>query len=69
LTAIEIALSPKEHFEDNISKFILLIYFTETITNAEKPLFLLNILRQVDKHKHYRERPLNVCVVDLQKEN
>ena len=64
LTPIELALSPKEHFEDNLNKFIN----NETIADDEKLILLQNALRRVDKHKPYRERPLKVNVIESNKE-
>ena len=56
---IKIAFSSKEHSEDNLDKFIN----NETIADDEK-LILQNILRCVDRHEPYRERPLKVNVID-----
>ena len=65
LTPIELALSPKEHFEDNLDKFIN----NETIADDEKLILLQNALRRVNKHKPYREKPLKVNVIDQPSEN
>jgi len=58
LTPIEFALSPKEHFEDNLETFI------DNETIDETSMLLQNVLRRVDKHEPYRERPLKVNVID-----
>jgi len=47
LTALELAVSPKEHFEDNLDKFIN----NEIIADDEKLILLQNALRCVDTHK------------------
>ena len=60
LTPIELALSPKEHFEDNLDKFIN----NETIADDEKLILLQNALRRVNKHTPYREKPLKVNVIN-----
>jgi len=51
LTPIELALSPVEHFEDNLSKFL----DNETIDDDKKLILLQDALRRVDKH--YRSKP------------
>ena len=56
LTPFELVLSPVEHFEDNLSKFIN----DENIADDKKLLLLQDALRRVDKHKPYRERPATV---------
>ena len=48
MTPIELSIVPKEHFEDNLDKFI----------NNEA------MADDVDKHKPYREKPLRVNVID-----
>ena len=53
LTPIELALSPVEHFENNLSKFI----DNENIEDDKKLLLLQDALRRVDKHKPYRSKP------------
>ena len=52
LTPIELALPPKEHFEDRHDKFIN----NETIANDEKLILLQNALRRVDSHKPYHKK-------------
>ena len=52
LTPIELALSPVEHFEDNLSKFI----DNENIEDDKKLLLLQDALCRVDKHKPYRAK-------------
>ena len=54
LTPIELALSPVEHFEDNLNKFIN----DENIADDKKLLLLQDALRRMDKHRPYRERPV-----------
>ena len=49
LTPIEVALSPVEHFEDNLSKFI----DNENIEDDKKLLLLQDALRREDKPKPY----------------
>ena len=46
LTPIELVLSPKQHFEGNLSKFIN----NMTIADNEKLILL-----RVDRHKPYRD--------------
>ena len=58
LTPFELVLSPIEHFEDNLSKFIN----DENIADDKKLLLLQDALRRVDKHKPYRERPATVTL-------
>ena len=53
LTPIELALSPVEHFENNLSKFL----DNENIEDDKKLLLLQDALRRVDKHKSYRSKP------------
>ena len=57
--SIKLAISPKEHFEDNLNKLIN----NEIIADDDKLILLQNALRRVDRHKPYRERPLNVNVL------
>jgi hypothetical protein len=59
LTPIELVLSPIEHFEDNLSKFIN----DENIADDKKLVLLQDALRHVDKHRPYRERPTTVVNV------
>ena len=61
LTPIELALSPVEHFENNLSKFI----DNENIEDDKKLLLLQDALRRVDKHKPYRAK---VSGIDHKKE-
>jgi hypothetical protein len=65
LTPIELALSPKQHFEDNLDKFLN----NETITDDEKLILLRNALPRVNKHKPYREKPLKINVIDQPSDN
>ena len=62
LTPIELALSSKEHFEENLNKFIN----NEITADNKKFILLQNTLWRVDKLNLYRERQLNVhhCVID-----
>jgi hypothetical protein len=60
LTPTEVALSPKEHFEDNLDKSIN----NETISNNGKLILLRNVFRRVDMHKTYHKKPLKVNVID-----
>jgi len=61
LTPIELALSPVEHFEDNLSKFL----DNETIDDDKKLILLQDALRRVDKH--YRSKP--TAAADPKKES
>jgi len=62
LTPIELALSPVEHFEDNLSKFL----DNETIDDDKKLILLQDALRRVDKH--YRSKP-TAAAADPKKES
>jgi hypothetical protein len=53
-----------EHFEDNLSKFIV----NENIDDDKRLLLLQDALRRVDKYKPYRARPVNMSVIDHKKE-
>ena len=64
LTPIELALSPVEHFEDNLSKFL----DNETIDDDKKLILLQDALRRVDKHKSYRSKP-TAAGIDHKKES
>ena len=64
LIRIELALSPKERFEDNRNKFVR----NEIIPNDEKLLLIQSTLRRVDMLKLYHERPLKVNVINHKKE-
>ena len=60
MTPIELALSQKDPFEDNLSKFIS----NETIADDGESLLLEDTIRQVNMHEPYRETPLKVNVTD-----
>ena len=59
LTPFELVLSPVEHFEDNLSKFLN----DENIADDKNLLLLQDALRRVDEHRPYLERP-TVTVTD-----
>ena len=64
LTPIELALSPVEHFENNLSKFL----DNENIEDDKKLLLLQDALRRVDKHRSYRSTP-TAAAADPKKES
>jgi hypothetical protein len=65
LTPIELFLSPKDHFEDNLDKFLN----NETIPDDEKLILFQNALRLFNKYKPYREKLLKVNVIDQPSDN
>ena len=60
LKPIELAISPKELFEDNLNKFIN----NETIATDKKLIWHQNAIRPADSNKTYNETPLKVNVID-----
>ena len=59
LTPVQLTLSPIQYFEDNLIKFL-----NERILPIIKLILLQDALRQVDKHKPYHMRLVNISVID-----